>query len=170
MKHSAEYEARLRSPEWQRLKIDMLVKQHGKCARCRRYLPNSLELHHLHYDTLGSERPEDVELLCATCHPPADEARAGSTATRHCWRRADAWAESRGWDPDAMGLRGTGRSVRRLPRTGGELTPWLPTDFHTHTSPARAIRQQRRPRRPSPLPPAVGGGGAAALLPLRTRR
>jgi hypothetical protein len=123
MKHSAEYEARLRSPEWQRLKIDVLVKQHGKCARCRRYLPNSLELHRRHYDTLGSERPEDVELLCATCHPPADEARAGSAATRRYWRRADAWAESRGWDPDAMGSGELGEAFDAFLETGGELTP-----------------------------------------------
>ena len=36
----------------------------------------SLTLHHVHYRSLGSEQPEDVELLCRKYHTGPDEARA----------------------------------------------------------------------------------------------
>jgi 5-methylcytosine-specific restriction endonuclease McrA len=39
----------------------------------------SLELHHVHYRSLGSEQPEDVELLCPECHTGGDEARAAKS-------------------------------------------------------------------------------------------
>ena len=39
----------------------------------------SLELHHVHYRSLGSEQPEDVKLLCPECHAAADEARVAKS-------------------------------------------------------------------------------------------
>ena len=43
----------------------------------------SLELHHVHYRSLGNEQPEDVELLCRECHTGADEARAAKGRPKH---------------------------------------------------------------------------------------
>ena len=40
-------------------------------------------LHHVHYRSLGSEQPEDVELLCPECHTGADEARAAKGRPKH---------------------------------------------------------------------------------------
>jgi 5-methylcytosine-specific restriction endonuclease McrA len=42
--------------------------------RCERQKPGEprhegpLDVHHKHYDTLGHEGPDDVEVLCRTCH------------------------------------------------------------------------------------------------------
>lgn len=52
--------------------IDPLVRQaviqrcKGRCECCGEQLP--LTMHHLHYETVGQETPEDLEGLCWTCH------------------------------------------------------------------------------------------------------
>lgn len=38
----------------------------GCCENCGLMLP--LELHHLHYETVGWERPDDLKALCRDCH------------------------------------------------------------------------------------------------------
>ena len=70
------YQQHISSPEWKRLKDRLLTQRGSKCERCGQDSV-SLELHHLHYRSLGDEQPEDVELLCRDCHVHADEARAG---------------------------------------------------------------------------------------------
>ena len=43
-----------------------------------------LELHHLHYGSLGAETQNDVVALCRDCHPIADKRRQLlSAAFRH---------------------------------------------------------------------------------------
>jgi 5-methylcytosine-specific restriction endonuclease McrA len=38
----------------------------GCCEDCGERL--ALQLHHLHYDTIGCESPEDLQALCDGCH------------------------------------------------------------------------------------------------------
>ena len=57
------------------LKRKVIEKRGNRCQRCEQEIA-SLHLHHVHYRSFGSERPEDVELLCTECHTRADEARA----------------------------------------------------------------------------------------------
>jgi len=38
----------------------------GICSDC--YVRDRLELHHLHYNTVGTETPEDLHPLCRDCH------------------------------------------------------------------------------------------------------
>jgi 5-methylcytosine-specific restriction endonuclease McrA len=68
------YQNAIGSKHWKLLKGDVIQQRGLRCERCDSY--EALELHHLHYRTLGSERPEDVELLCPKCHVAADEERA----------------------------------------------------------------------------------------------
>jgi hypothetical protein len=96
--HTPEYKARIASAEWQTMRTDRVARSYGRCERCRRYLPNSLELHHRHYDTLGHESHDDLDLLCPDCHELADEERELDQSTRHWWRRVEGWAEARGID------------------------------------------------------------------------
>jgi 5-methylcytosine-specific restriction endonuclease McrA len=51
----------------------------GLCESCGRR--RHLQLHHLHYDTLGRERIEDLRLLCDDCH-------TRETARQNAIRRA----------------------------------------------------------------------------------
>jgi hypothetical protein len=64
--HSALYEATMRSAGWRRTRARTIRRQGRRCAWCRTRGP--LEVHHLHYQTLGRERPEDVVALCKSCH------------------------------------------------------------------------------------------------------
>lgn len=68
------YQQRISSGEWKRLKREVIEQRGNRCERCTG-AGVSLELHHVHYRSLGNERPQDVELLCADCHARADEAR-----------------------------------------------------------------------------------------------
>ena len=73
-----DYNCHIGSAWWKRFR-DELIKQRGnRCERCGQ-VSASPELHHLHYHSLGSEQPEDVELLCSKCHKGADEARAAKS-------------------------------------------------------------------------------------------
>ena len=51
-----------------------------------------LDLHHLHYDTLGTERLRDVALLCRPCHTDADLERAAQSADRQYARGLNTYA------------------------------------------------------------------------------
>lgn len=68
------YQQCISSAHWKSLKREVIEQRGSRCERCKGE-GVSLELHHLHYRSLGSEHPEDVELLCADCHARADEAR-----------------------------------------------------------------------------------------------
>src|SRR5262249_55117783 len=68
------YQQYISSVQWKNLKRKTIEQRGNRCERCRQESA-SLELHHKHYRSLGSEQPEDVELLCPRCHKEADEAR-----------------------------------------------------------------------------------------------
>lgn len=68
------YEQRISNAEWKTLKRKVAEQRGDRCERCGGE-GVSLELHHVHYRTLGNEKPEDVELLCRECHAKADERR-----------------------------------------------------------------------------------------------
>jgi hypothetical protein len=68
------YEQRISSAEWKSLKSEIIEQRGNRCKRCREG-STSLELHHVHYRSLGNEQPEDVELLCRECHTKADDSR-----------------------------------------------------------------------------------------------
>jgi 5-methylcytosine-specific restriction endonuclease McrA len=72
------YEQRISSAQWKSLKSEIIEHRGNRCERCRQ-VSVSLELHHVHYRSLGSEQPEDVELLCPECHTGGDEARAAKS-------------------------------------------------------------------------------------------
>lgn len=69
-----DYRDYIESPEWFE-KAEALKCFRGWCQSClqRTYL----EVHHVHYRTLGNESPRDLVVLCAGCHARAhrDELR-----------------------------------------------------------------------------------------------
>jgi hypothetical protein len=69
------YQQRISSAQWKTLKREVIEQRGNRCERCGQ-VGASLAMHHLHYCSLGSEQPEDVELLCLECHTGGDEARA----------------------------------------------------------------------------------------------
>jgi hypothetical protein len=93
-----EYESYLRSREWGLKSADARRRAGYRCQRCG--AKGQLDVHHKHYRTLGNEAPEDLEVLCVTCHEGADKQRERETEQRRWGRRLDAWASKKygeGW-------------------------------------------------------------------------
>jgi hypothetical protein len=61
-----DYQAYLRSPAWRSLRAKVIVRARGICERCYRW--PVVNIHHLTYRRLGSERPEDLLGVCTKCH------------------------------------------------------------------------------------------------------
>jgi hypothetical protein len=83
------YHQHVSSAQWKILKREVIEQRGNRCERCGQ-VSASLELHHVHYRSLGSEQPDDVELLCPECHTKADEARAAK-------RRPKRYEPVEGW-------------------------------------------------------------------------
>ncbi|MBP3905282.1 hypothetical protein [Turicibacter sp.] len=62
------YNEHIKSKEWKEFKKEVCELRNYKCQCCGVKKKSNLHLHHKHYKTLGSERLEDVELLCMKCH------------------------------------------------------------------------------------------------------
>lgn len=63
------YRRYLQTPEWrEKRRVEIAAAEH-RCRRCGAHGP--LELHHLTYRNLGNEPPEDLVVLCVTCHQEA---------------------------------------------------------------------------------------------------
>lgn len=62
-----DYRSYLKSPHWQRIREAMLWLAGERCQVCKS--PGPLEVHHASgYGCLGTERPEDLVVLCRRCH------------------------------------------------------------------------------------------------------
>jgi hypothetical protein len=61
-----KYRDYLLSSEWVQLRIDLIKFRGYICERC----PNikNLHVHHKHYDNIFNEEPEDLEIICSSCH------------------------------------------------------------------------------------------------------
>ena len=60
------YEEYLLSPEWKEFRKIAIKQVNGKCQNCSSN--EKLQIHHIHYRTLGKEQMSDVNVLCGTCH------------------------------------------------------------------------------------------------------
>jgi hypothetical protein len=56
-----------RTPEWHRTRADALLRA-GNCCSLDVTHTGDLEVHHRTYDSLGSEQPSDLVVLCHACH------------------------------------------------------------------------------------------------------
>lgn len=56
----------LRSPHWRSTRLGALERAGHRCQVCN--AAQRLDVHHRTYERLGRERPEDLTVLCRTCH------------------------------------------------------------------------------------------------------
>lgn len=69
-----KYIAFLASPVWKRLREEALERSDHTCKHCG--TEDELQVHHLNYERFGGmERPEDLIVLCRTCHTADHRAR-----------------------------------------------------------------------------------------------
>jgi 5-methylcytosine-specific restriction endonuclease McrA len=69
-----------RSPGWKSVRYWALERSGYKCQKCGANAGVSLHVHHLNYDHLGHEWPEDLVVLCESCHKAEHEAMAMAKA------------------------------------------------------------------------------------------
>ena len=62
-----------KSEEWETKRLFALRRAQHRCDKCGSKGP--LQVHHLTYDRIYNERPEDLEVLCNKCHEKADRER-----------------------------------------------------------------------------------------------
>jgi hypothetical protein len=67
-KHSRKYEDYLKSKHWKSFRKQVIKESGDQCEMCLIVLHRGLQVHHLHYLTLGNESRGDVKVLCRTCH------------------------------------------------------------------------------------------------------
>lgn len=61
-----EYKEYLLSDEWAQLKIDLFELRGKVCEKCSSR--KNIAVHHLHYDNIFNEEPEDLIILCGYHH------------------------------------------------------------------------------------------------------
>jgi hypothetical protein len=75
---SREYMDYLASPHWKAFRADVLTAARWTCECGDR--GRDVEVHHLNYERLGHERPEDVVVLCPACHREQHDLSRGEAA------------------------------------------------------------------------------------------
>lgn len=73
-----DYYAYIRSEAWQEKAYDAKQRAGWRCQVCNARGPR-LDAHHRTYDRLGHELPEDITVLCSTCHAKFHDKIASST-------------------------------------------------------------------------------------------
>jgi 5-methylcytosine-specific restriction endonuclease McrA len=74
--HTPEYVDYIHSDRWREFRRKAIRNALGRCERCGSGV--NLQVHHLHYRSLGRERFADVAVVCAPCHLEADAERASA--------------------------------------------------------------------------------------------
>lgn len=110
-KHMREkYNAHISSARWKEIRERLVMstyhndserydlsRGHFYCQKCWwNFHKNELEVHHLHYNTLGKETRKDLAVVCNPCHRKLDQIRAeeGEAASIRAYEDAafDGWA------------------------------------------------------------------------------
>ena len=96
-----KYAAYLESSHWIEFRLSVLKKK-SRCSNCGisrilcRFLYGSdLELHHLHYRTLGREAMGDVLVLCRGCHEVEEQYKISSARVPYSKVIFHGWPERR---------------------------------------------------------------------------
>jgi 5-methylcytosine-specific restriction endonuclease McrA len=63
---SEEYLRYIHSPEWKKLRSQIIKRDGKKCRHCG--VNTKLQVHHLTYKRFGHEEPSDLITLCKDCH------------------------------------------------------------------------------------------------------
>ena len=66
IKDKTQYMLYLQSPEWKEFSAKIKEDRNHQCEVCGSR--NNLEAHHLTYENLYHENPEDIQILCHQCH------------------------------------------------------------------------------------------------------
>ena len=80
---SNDYRLYMRSRRWAIKRTEALERAGHRCELCDDH--RELEVHHLTYDRFRRERPDDLLVVCKTCHGIADDIRVGWDSDYEDW-------------------------------------------------------------------------------------
>ena len=66
VKKSTEYQAYIKSKEWQVTRQRIFKRDNYQCCICGE--SKNLRVHHITYENLGAEKDSDLTTLCSKCH------------------------------------------------------------------------------------------------------
>ena len=94
-----EYDEYLKSWAWKEQRFWAIERARNQCKECGEGLGTELDVHHVTYERLGHELPEDLVVLCRLCHDVGHRNQRWN-------RRLDGWAtkvygEGWQWEQDA---------------------------------------------------------------------
>ena len=127
----AEYQRYLQSPEWRATRQRRLTAAGNRCEFCqdmghhkgdwhgpRCTATDDLNVHHLHYDSLGAEQDTDLEVLCRFHH------LVRHASNYECPTCCDAWSI-----PDDDAIEAVERAMEAAGGDIAEVTPEQVLDF-----------------------------------------
>lgn len=88
-----QYEDYINSFDWHLKRSQALSRADQKCGRCGS--TEGLEVHHLTYERLGNEEPEDLLVVCRSCHEKEDDKRRWQVEEQQYLARLDGWASKK---------------------------------------------------------------------------
>lgn len=92
--HSREYVSHLKSEKWAEFKKTAIVNA-GRCCQNCGAKNKVLQVHHLHYETLGHEKISDVKVLCVACHELFDKSRENEVENDKYHRSVDTFSRKK---------------------------------------------------------------------------
>jgi hypothetical protein len=91
--HKQTYHYYLKTDAWKRKRAEVLGRDGNKCQGCSS--TDSLHVHHVTYERIFDELPEDLVTLCKSCHEKAHQSCASdppdSLATLEAFRDGKSW-------------------------------------------------------------------------------
>ena len=92
------------SKHWKEIRNKKRTESLGRCDVCKKIKYqgslNDIDIHHLHYETVGNERMQDLKAVCRNCHSKEDNIRE----TRKYYGAVATYAEKKyGYIPDDLG-------------------------------------------------------------------
>lgn len=79
---------------WRAIRDRMFQERGHECEVC--FSANRLHIHHLHYRTIGCEKPADLQILCRNCHADIHDAWNERRAVYEVRALGNAFAKSLG--------------------------------------------------------------------------
>lgn len=80
----SNYASYLRSEHWRETRADALKRADHECESCGAF-GSPLQVHHLTYERVGKERPDDLQVLCRSCHAAEHPDADWKDSTGYTW-------------------------------------------------------------------------------------
>jgi hypothetical protein len=86
---TGNYHTYLKSNHWNTIKTNYYVTRYYRCYFCG--VRKGLQLHHISYENIGNEKPQDLVYLCSKCHTQASLSKEKDKIQEWLDKRRQKW-------------------------------------------------------------------------------